>query len=90
MRKRILSILLTLCMLLCLVPTSVFAEGEAATGTATIRNIHEELQAMPEALLWFDRDVFDKLIAKIIVSSKTALEFELKCGIRLKEQIEWD
>lgn len=56
----------------------------------SLRNILEELQAMPEALLWFDRDVFDKLIAKIIVSSKTALEFELKFGIRLKEQIEWD
>ena len=27
MKKRILSILLTLCMVLCLVPTSVFAEG---------------------------------------------------------------
>ena len=37
MRKRILSILLTLCMVLCLVPTSVFAEGEAATGTAAIQ-----------------------------------------------------
>ena len=37
MRKRILSILLTLCMLLCLVPTSVFAEDEAATGTAAIQ-----------------------------------------------------
>ena len=28
MKKRILSILLTLCMVLCIVPTSVFAEGE--------------------------------------------------------------
>lgn len=28
MKKRILSILLTLCMMICLVPTSVFAEGE--------------------------------------------------------------
>ena len=37
MKKRILSILLTLCMLLCLAPTSVFAEGEAATGTAAIQ-----------------------------------------------------
>ena len=37
MRKRILSILLALCMLLCLVPTSVFAEDEAATGTAAIQ-----------------------------------------------------
>ena len=37
MRKRILSILLTICMLLCLVPTSVFAEDEAATGTVAIQ-----------------------------------------------------
>ena len=37
MEKRLFSILLTLCMLLCLVPTSVFAEGEAATGTAAIQ-----------------------------------------------------
>ena len=37
MKKRILSILLTLCMLFCLVPTGVFAEGETATGSAAIR-----------------------------------------------------
>ena len=37
MEKRLISILLTLCMLLCLAPTSVFAEGEAATGTAAIQ-----------------------------------------------------
>ena len=37
MKKRILSILLTLCMLLCLVPTGVFAEGETATGFAAIQ-----------------------------------------------------
>lgn len=37
MKKRILSILLTLCMLFCLVPTGVFAEGETATGSAAIQ-----------------------------------------------------
>ena len=37
MKKRLISILLALCMLLCLVPTSVFAEDEAATGTAAIQ-----------------------------------------------------
>lgn len=36
MKKRILSILLTLCMVVCLVPTGVFAEERAATGTAAI------------------------------------------------------
>ena len=37
MKKRILSTLLTLCMLFCLVPTGVFAEGETATGSAAIQ-----------------------------------------------------
>ena len=37
MKKRILSIPLTLCMLFCLVPTGVFAEGETATGSAAIQ-----------------------------------------------------
>ena len=37
MKKRILSILLTLCMVLCLMPTGAFAEGEAATGSAAIQ-----------------------------------------------------
>ena len=37
MKKRILSILLTLCMILCLVPTGVFAEGEASEGSAAIQ-----------------------------------------------------
>ena len=37
MKKRIIGILLTLCMMICLVPTGVFAEGETATGSAAIR-----------------------------------------------------
>ena len=37
MKKRILSILLTLCMVLCIVPAGVFAEGETATGSAAIQ-----------------------------------------------------
>ncbi len=37
MKKRILSILLTLCMVLCLVPAGVFAEGGASDGSSAIR-----------------------------------------------------
>ena len=37
MKKRILSILLTLCMVLCIMPTDAFAEGEAATGSAAVQ-----------------------------------------------------
>ena len=37
MKKRILSILLTLCMTLCLTPISVFAEEVGAEGSAAIQ-----------------------------------------------------
>ena len=37
MKKRLLSIILTLSMMMCLVPITAFAEGETATGTAAIQ-----------------------------------------------------
>ena len=37
MKKRILSILLTMCMVLCIMPTDAFAEGEAASGAAAVQ-----------------------------------------------------
>ena len=39
MKKRILSILLTLCMVLCLMPTSVFAEGNEDTPTQALTSV---------------------------------------------------
>ncbi len=50
MKKRILSILLTLCMLFCLVSTSVFAEDNmAASGTAEVSTAAELVSAIREA-----------------------------------------
>ena len=43
MKKRILSILLTLCMLFCLVPTSVFAEGETFKNVASAAELKSAL-----------------------------------------------
>ena len=43
MKKRILSILITLCMVLCLVPTGVFAEGETVKTVATERELIDAL-----------------------------------------------
>lgn len=37
MKKRLLSIVLILSMMMCLVPITAFAEGETATGTAAIQ-----------------------------------------------------
>lgn len=50
MKKRILSILLTLCMVLCIVSTSVFAEDNmAASGTAEVSTAAELVSAIREA-----------------------------------------
>ena len=50
MKKRILSIMLTLCMVLCLVSTSVFAEDNmAASGTAEVSTSAELVSAIREA-----------------------------------------
>ena len=55
-----------------------------------LRETKEQLAEMPDAILWFDSDIFSKLVAKIYVVSKTALAFELTCGLKLKENIVWD
>jgi DNA invertase Pin-like site-specific DNA recombinase len=55
-----------------------------------LREAKEQLAEMPDAILWFDREIFRRLVAKIFVISKTALMFELKCGLRFKEGIVWD
>ena len=39
MKKRILSILLTLCMVLCLMPTAAFAEGNEDTPTQALTSV---------------------------------------------------
>lgn len=50
MKKRILSIMLTLCMVLCLVSTSVFAEDNmAACGTAEVSTAAELVSSIREA-----------------------------------------
>ncbi len=64
-------------------------EDEDETCIEQLRKMKEDLAAMPDALLWFDADVFDRLVEKVIVRPKDTLEFELKCGMRLKEKIIW-
>ena len=43
MKKRLISILLTLCMVLCIVPTSVFAEGETFKNVASAAELKNAL-----------------------------------------------
>ena len=80
MKKRILSILLTLCMVLCLMPTAAFAEGGTAsadiTGTGTAEDPYliytaaglKEFQRRVNAA---ERDAHAKLVSDIVLNDGT-------------------
>ena len=50
-----------------------------------LRDLQEQLAALPEIPWEFDMDLFDQLVEKIVPVSNTELLFKLKCGLELKE-----
>ena len=52
-----------------------------------LRDLQEQLAALPEIPWEFDMDLFDQLVEKIVPLSKMELLFKLKCGLELKEVI---
>ena len=52
-----------------------------------LRELQEQLAALPEIPWEFDMDLFDQLVEKIVPLSKMELLFKLKCGLELKEVI---
>ena len=52
-----------------------------------LRDLQEQLAALPEVPWEFDIDLFDQLVEKIVPISNTELLFKLKCGLELKEVI---
>ena len=52
-----------------------------------LRDLQEQLAALPEIPWEFDMDLFDQLVEKIVPISNTELLFKLKCGLELKEVI---
>ena len=52
------------------------------------RDLMDALEDGPDFLDSFDAELFDVLVAKIIVDSNEGLRFRLKNGIELTEQIE--
>lgn len=52
-----------------------------------LRDLQEQLAALPEIPWEFDIDLFDQLVEKIVPISNTELLFKLKCGLELKEAI---
>ena len=52
-----------------------------------LRDLQEQLAALPEIPWEFDMDLFDQLVEKIVPIGNTELLFKLKCGLELKEVI---
>ena len=50
-----------------------------------LRELQEQLDALPEIPWKLDIDLFDQLVEKIVPISNTELLFKLKCGLELKE-----
>lgn len=57
MKKRILSILLTLCMLFCLVPTTAFAAGETNRKVETEQELVAALADGTADVIWLTKDI---------------------------------
>ena len=50
-----------------------------------LRELQEQMEALPEIPREFDIDMFNQLVEKIIPISNTELLFKFKCGLELKE-----
>ena len=67
--------------------TQAIHGSKALEALDKLRDLQEQLAALPEVPLEFDIDLFDQLVEKIVPISNTELFFKLKCGLELKEVI---
>ena len=52
-----------------------------------LRELQEQMEALPEIPREFAIDMFNQLVEKIVPISNTELTYRLKCGLELKEVI---
>ena len=52
-----------------------------------LRELQDQLAALPEIPWEFDIALFDQIVEKIVPISNTELLFKLKCGLELKEEL---
>lgn len=65
--------------------TQAIHGSKALEALDKLRELQEQLAALPEIPWEFDMDLFDQLVEKIVPISNTELLFKLKCGLELKE-----
>lgn len=55
-----------------------------------IRQLRNNLESVPKAILMFDQDLFELLVDRVTVEAGDILTFTLKGGMRLREAIAWN
>ena len=68
----------------------LISENEEERCIELLRETEQQLNEFPQEILCFDFNIFDKLVDKVIMISKEELVFELRCGIKLREAIQWN
>lgn len=64
----------------------LMSENEEENCIEQLRAAEQLLDSSPQAILFFDFSLFEKLIKKVVVLNNS-LVFEFHCGIRLKEKV---
>lgn len=67
----------------------LMSDNEEERCIELLREAMQELEELPQAILLFDFIIFDKLVNKVAVMPDS-LVFELRCGIKLREDIIWN
>ena len=68
----------------------ILREDEEEHCIDKIRELKNLLEKSPKAILWYDNDLFQKIVNRVYINSKKEIEFELLCGFRFKEKIIWN
>lgn len=68
----------------------LISDNEEERCIELLRETEQQLNEFPQEILCFDFNIFDKLVDKVIIISKEQLVFELRCGIKLREAIQWN
>ena len=68
----------------------LISDNEEERCIELLRETEQQLNEFPQEILCFDFNIFNKLVDKVIIISKEQLVFELRCGIKLREAIQWN
>lgn len=68
----------------------ILNDDEDERSIDAIRELKNNLESAPHAILVFDQALFDLIVDRVVVEEDKKMVFTLKGGIRLKEMIAWN